>query len=140
MTFDELFIRTKIKMLKGYVKELADFLRYTDEEIFKSSEKIHIGEREFQLAVDAMLDINQHIIEERNLKVFEDLRGTFITLGKNSILPENFASRVADIVGVRNRIVHGYESLDKKLFMINLRKNYSDFEQYIKFIVEFLEK
>ena len=72
------------------------------------------------------------IIKEKDLKEAEDFQGTFYTLADNNILPKNFALKIAPVVGVRNRIVHGYESLEKSLFMSNLRKNYSDFEKYIE--------
>jgi len=55
-------------------------------------------------------------------------------------LPEKFAFKIAPVVAVRNRIVHGYESLDQALFIKNLRNNYSDFEKYIKLIEKYLEK
>ena len=47
MTFEELFVRTKIKSLKGYIKEIKDFLKDSDAEIFEGLGKIHIGERVF---------------------------------------------------------------------------------------------
>lgn len=139
MTFDELFIRTKMKALKGYIKEIKGFLEYSDAEIFEDSGRIHIGERVFQLAVDAVIDINQHIMKELELKGAEDPQGAFYILGEKKILPKKFAFKIAPIVAVRNRIVHGYESLDQSLFTKNLRANYSDFEKYINHIGKFLE-
>jgi uncharacterized protein YutE (UPF0331/DUF86 family) len=140
MTFNELFINKKVKDLEGYIKEIKDFLKFSDEEILNDSGKIHIAERLVQLIVDTMLDINQHIIKEQNLKAAEDFQNTFYVLAKSGILPEDFANKVAPVVAVRNRIVHGYESLDKKLFIKNLRKNYSNFDNYVKIIKIYLEK
>lgn len=140
MTFDELFIRTKMKALKGYIEEIKNFLKYSDVEIFDKSGIIHIGERVFQLAVDAIIDINQHIMKDLELKGAEDPQAAFYILGENKILPKKFAFKIAPVVAVRNRIVHGYESLNKELFIKNLRNHYSDFEKYLKFIQEFLDK
>ncbi len=140
MTFDGLFIKKKINEIEKYIKEIKDFLQFSDKEIFADSGKMHIAERLLQLVVDAILDINQHIIRELNLEIIEDFQGTFHILAKNNILPENFAEKIAPVVAVRNRIVHGYESLDKKLLITNLRKNYSDFENYVRFVEEYLEK
>ncbi|NQS99985.1 MAG: DUF86 domain-containing protein, partial [Candidatus Omnitrophica bacterium] len=56
------------------------------------------------------------------------------------ILPEDFATKIAPVVAVRNRIVHGYETLDKKLFIKNLRKNHSDFSKYTKLIEKYLDR
>jgi len=140
MTFNQAFLKKKGKEIEGYIKEIEDFLKISDEDILKSSGNMHIAERLVQLVVDASLDINQHIIKEENLKETEDFQSTFYTLSEGDVLPEDFAKKIAPVVAVRNRIVHGYESLDKKLFINNLRKNYIDFRKYIEFIKKYLEE
>ncbi|MDD2732083.1 MAG: DUF86 domain-containing protein [Candidatus Pacebacteria bacterium] len=140
MTFKKAFIYQKIEEISGYLIEIKDFLKYSDAEILADSGRVHIAERLLQLIVDTMIDINQHFIRELNLKISEDFQGTFYLLGKEKILPNNFAIKIAPVVGLRNRIVHRYDTLDKKLFIKTLRKNYSDFEEYIKLINNYLEK
>jgi len=139
MTFNELFINKKIDNIRGYIEEIEDFLEFSDGDILKDSGKMHIAERLLQLVVDAILDINQHIINERNLEPAEDFQSTFHILAQGGVLPKDFASKVSPVVAVRNRIVHGYESLDKELFIKNLRKNYSDFVQYVEIIKTYLK-
>jgi len=87
-----------------------------------------------------MIDINQHFIRELDFKISEDFQGTFYILGKKGILPNGFAKKIAPVVGLRNRIVHRYDTLNKELFIKTFRKNYSDFEKYIKLINQYLEK
>ena len=87
-----------------------------------------------------MIDVNQHIIHELNLKISEDLQGTFLILGENNVLPKDFAQKIAPVTGVRNILVHQYEKLDKEMFIRNLRKHFSDFEKYQQYIVEYLKK
>jgi len=140
MTFDQLFVAKKIKDIDGYAQEVKkDVLGFSDKEILGDSGRIHIAERLVQLIVDAMIDINQHIIKEKNLDVIDDFQGTFKVLADNNILPEEFALKIAPVVGIRNRIVHGYEKLDKNLFITNLRKNYSDFGKYASYISEHIK-
>ena len=141
MTYDELFIRVKMKALNGYRKEIENFLKMSDDEILNDEiGKIHIGERVFQLAVDAVIDINQHIMRELDLKGAEDPQGAFYILGDEKIIPGEFAFNMAPVVSVRNRLVHGYDTFDKSLFLRNLRKGYPHFEEYLKLINEFLDK
>ena len=137
MTFEQLFVNKKIKDIESYIIETKNFLRFSDEEILEDSGKMHIAERLLQLIVDAMLDINQHVIKEQGLEMAEDFQNTFYILSGNHILPEDFAAKIAPVVAVRNRMVHGYESLDKKLFIKNLRKNYSDFGKYVNLIKKY---
>jgi len=130
----------KLNKIEEYLEELEEFLKFTDKEIFDDSMKMHIGERLFQLIIDEILDINQHFIGELDLKLTEDFQGTFDALADNKIISKEFSNKISGVVNLRNIIVHDYEKFDKKLFLKDLRKNYSDFKKYIKFIVKFLEK
>ena len=134
MTFQKSFIVKKLEELFGYLKEIDDFFALPDEEIIKDSGKLHIAERLLQLAVDTMIDVNQHFIRELNLEISEDFQGTFITLGENKILPLDFAKKIAPVVGLRNRVVHRYETLDKQHFIATFRKNRDDIKEYVKFV------
>ena len=51
-----------------------------------------------------------------------------------------FAEKIAPVVGLRNRIVHRYEKVDNKRFIRDFKNNKGDFEKYIKFIDDYLEK
>lgn len=93
-----------------------------------------------QLAVDTMIDINQHCIKELGLKVSDDFQGTFLVLAENKILPKRFAEAIAPVVGLRNRIVHRYATINKKLFLTSFRKNCRDFGAYMKYVYAYLER
>jgi len=140
MTFDELFVYKKLTKIEEYLKELEEFLKFSDKEILGDSMKIHIGERLFQLIIDEIIDINQHFIGELDLKLTEDFQGTFDTLADNKIISKDFANKISGVINLRNIIVHGYESLDKKLFLTDLKKDRNDFNEYIKFIKKYIDK
>ena len=140
MTFEKSFVLQKINEISEYLPEIKNLLVFSNEEILKDSYKVHTAERLLQLAVDAMIDINQHFIKELDLKISEDLQGTFYVLGENGVLPKEFSNKIAPVVGIRNRIVHRYEELDKELFIRTFRKDFSDFEEYLKLINQYLEK
>lgn len=139
MTFQEIFVFKKMEEINGYLKETEELLRFSDQEILADSGRLHIAERLLQLIVDAMVDINQHFIRELNLTLAEDFQSTFYALGENNILPADFTQRIAPVVGLRNRIVHRYEELDKALFITLFRKNYTDFKFYLKYINNYLK-
>ncbi|OGM96260.1 MAG: hypothetical protein A3B86_03915 [Candidatus Yanofskybacteria bacterium RIFCSPHIGHO2_02_FULL_38_22b] len=138
MTFNEAFIWEKLTEITKYQEELKQHLKFSDQEILGDTGKMHIAERIFQLIVDLMLDINSHFIKELNLEIADDFQGTFYILGKHNVLDADFAQKVAPIVGIRNRIVHGYEKLDKERFVNELRQNYRDFDRYIESVRNYL--
>ena len=69
-------------------------------------------ERVLQEAIEAALDINAHVIAERGLDVPDDYFGGFIKLGELGILPEDLARTLAPSAGLRNRLVHEYDTID----------------------------
>lgn len=136
MTFEQAFVVKKLTELKGYIDELQDFLHASDDEILCDSGKIHIAERLLQLIVDTMIDVNQHYIKELRLPVAEDYQSTFRVLGSHNILPNDFAEKLAPVVGLRNIVVHRYEQIDKARFIQLLRKNSDDFLRYCDEIIK----
>jgi len=138
MTLNQGLIVSKLELIEQYRTQLANFLKSSDREILDLPEKRLSIERTFQLLVDAMVDINQHLISELQLPHANDLQSTFYPLGEKGILSSDFAQKLAPIVGVRNRLVHQYEDTDEKLFLKNLRDNFSNFETYQGFIVKYL--
>lgn len=138
MTLSQTLVLKKLELIHEHEGQLQRFLESPDADILSSPEKYLSIERAFQLLVDAMIDINQHIVREGNLGSPDDLQSTFYPLGENGILPRDFATHLAPIVGVRNRLVHQYEEVDKNLFLKNLRKNFSQFGEYQEHIKKFL--
>ncbi|NCF74930.1 MAG: DUF86 domain-containing protein [Xanthomonadaceae bacterium] len=139
MTFEKTFVKQKLDRIIDYLAETEDLFKLSDKEIKKDFTKFHTAERLLQLIVDEIIDINQHFIKELDLKTPEDFQSTFYILGENKILPLEFAQKIAPVVGMRNRIVHRYEKLDKNLFIEKFRKNISDFKTYLKIINDFTE-
>lgn len=140
MIFKKAFVLQKLEEISSYIAETKKLFSFSDKEIVSDLFKLHSAERLLQLVVDSMIDVNQHFIKELELKVSEDFQGTFYILGENKILPSAFAKKIAPVVGLRNRIVHRYEALDKNLFLKAFRKNYPDFTKYLRFIHQYLEK
>ncbi|MCX6789660.1 MAG: DUF86 domain-containing protein [Candidatus Gribaldobacteria bacterium] len=140
MTFQKSVVSEKLDRTSGYLDEVENLFRFSAKEILADSEKLHIAERLFQLIVDEIIDINQHFIKELHFDLSNDLEGTFHILGENNILPQDFVLRISPVVGLRNRLVHRYEKLDPKTFIESFQKEYTDFEEYIKFIINYLEK
>ncbi|MFH1233066.1 MAG: HepT-like ribonuclease domain-containing protein [Patescibacteria group bacterium] len=140
MSISQIFISNKIGEIIQYTAEIEDLLKFSDEEILGDSGKMHIAERLTQLIADTMIDINNHLIKELKLEPVEDIQSTFYTLSDGKVLPREFSERLAPIIGLRNRIVHRYDKLDKDLFIKTLRKECSDFKKYNEIIEKFLKK
>lgn len=140
MTFQKEIVSEKLNRIDSYLSEVKPSLQIPAKDILNNTEKLRFLERNFQLIVDEIIDINQYFIKELGLDISNDLEGTFQVLSDNKILPEDFALKVAPVVGLRNRLVHRYEKVEPRIFIESFQKDCSDFENYIRIIINYSEK
>lgn len=140
MTISQIFITEKIRLLKEYIQKSKDiFALVSDDKIILGSDNVYVLERMFQLAVEVIIDINNYLIKELDIEPAEDIEGTFKTLARKDILPMDFAIKISPTVGLRNKLVHVYEKVDRASFVSNFRKNINDFDEYIFYVLKFLK-
>ena len=137
---DREVIKNKIRDILVYLKEIEPDLKLSAKEILGDYHKLRTMERNFQLIVDAIVDINTHIITRGNLPSPDDYQSTFAILAEGKILPVAFALKIKPVVGLRNQIVHQYGKIDRVKFISDLKKGIKDFKDYIRFIKKYLER
>ena len=133
---DKNLIAKKIALMQEYISELEPIVSHEEHAITSDILKLHTAERLFQLLVDVMVDINTHIIREQVLPPPDDLQSTFIALGDANIVPKAFAIKIAPIVGLRNAVVHRYETVSSERFVHELKVNFNDFKEYSVIMVD----
>lgn len=138
---DKNLIKSKIKHIEEYISEIENILQLDTKIIISNIEKLRTLERNFQLIVDTMLDINMHLISELKLTVPDDFQSTFEIISlEGKVLQEDFAFKIAPVVGLRNKLVHRYEKVEKKFFIEQVKKDYKDFLEYLRLINQYLKK
>ena len=136
---DKQYIEKKLENIKIYSQELEQVFVASETEIKRDFLKYRTLERLLQLLVDEMIDVNNHFIKRLDLKMPDDFQSTFLILANNNILPEDFADRLAPVVGLRNRLVHRYEEVNLNVFLEALKSQKDDFRNYVKHIEDFLQ-
>jgi len=136
---DKAFLSVKLDLIKKYAGDLEKVLQIPIGEIKKNFIAVYAVERIFQLIVDEIIDINNHIILRSKLEVPDDFQSTFLILAQNNVISEAFAKRMAPVVGLRNILVHRYEKIDKDLFLSSVAKERNDFREYIKEMGQYIE-
>jgi len=134
------FVTEKLDLVKMYYQEMQKILDVSLEEVKKDFIRFYALERVFQLIVDEVIDINNHIIRSQDFGAPDNFQSTFTILAENEVLPEEFAEKIAPVVGLRNRLVHRYEKIDKKLFLEMAIKEKEYFKEYVKFIKSYLRE
>lgn len=133
-------VQNKINKIEGYIKEADPILKFSANEILSDYTKLRTLERDFQLIVDTVIDINTHIISSENLRAPEDATETFHILGEAKILPMEFVEKFSPVAGMRNIVVHDYEKVDVEKMINDIKKDIGQFGEYAVYIDNFLQK
>lgn len=132
-------IQERLKLLNEYVNDLLE-LQSVDFETYEENKLIHrTVERTLHLAVEACLDIGQHIIAREGFRTPEDNKDVFIVLSEEGIiLPESLLDLI-NMARFRNLIVHDYARIDNRIVFSILRRHLSDFDAFAQAIVSYLD-
>lgn len=95
-------------------------------------------ERNFQLSIESAIDIGEIIISREGFERPEMYRSVFLILGKNGIIPTNFAEEFAQAAGFRYILVHMYEDIDIDILHMFLSEKLDDFDEFARYIAEYL--
>jgi uncharacterized protein YutE (UPF0331/DUF86 family) len=133
-------IQNKINKIEGYLKELEPILKLESNDILGNYTNLRTLERDFQLIVDTVIEINTHLISTENLRAPEDTTETFYILGEAKILPMDFVKKFSPVAGLRNIVVHDYEKIDMEKLINDIKSDISQFGEYALYIDNFIEK
>lgn len=131
-------LQSKINRIRKNLNELKPFGKLSYKEYRKNPHNGTIAERLLQVSIEAMLDIGSHIIAEEGMGDPLEYRDVFTILAQAKILPPTKKEDFLNMAGLRNRIVHLYETLDHKLIHRFLKNNLGDFEIFIKAVMQYL--
>jgi len=135
-------IREKLKIIERERSLLEDFRGMSFEE-FSTDEKIHEyygALHHLQVALQAVLDVCQHIAAQKLLGPYKENKEVFALLSRKGILSEDVAKTFEAAVGVRNILVHQYEEVDPHKVYEVIQNNLSDFDRFVGEIGKYLEE
>lgn len=135
---DKQSILSKIARIRRNLRELRKLSKLPYKKYVKDIHNTVTAERFLQMVIEWMLDIGSHIIAEEGLGEPLEYRNVFAILIQAKILPKNMEQSLMKMVGLRNRIVHMYESIDHKRIHKFLQKGLSDFDVFIKAVTRYL--
>jgi uncharacterized protein YutE (UPF0331/DUF86 family) len=107
----------RLAMLDGYLEQLGPY-RGIDVEAYRQDWRTQrIVERTLHLAIETCMDLADHIVADRRLRVPETGAESFEILAEADLLPRELGASLASMVGFRNILVHDYTRLDPAIVM-----------------------
>lgn len=139
MAVELMIIQKRLQKLEEYIKILREYQAVPLEK-FKQDIQIHSTvERHFELAIECILDVGNHIIAAQSLRSPEDYRDIITVLGEENIIPQDFAKPFAPVANFRNILAHEYITLDLDIVYQHLQTDLNDFVKFAKYISEYLQ-
>ena len=136
---DRYVVQARVAKIREYVALLRTIRRQGDERRFIKDPLIYgNAERYLQLAIQAVLDISNHIVADMKLNLPADSKELFDLLATHKVLPPALAKRLVLMAGFRNVLVHEYLEIDRRRVYRALRDDVGDFEKFTKAISRLL--
>ena len=135
---DKEVVLNRIKHLEdniNYLEKINDF----DQKTFSSNQDIYYRfERVLHLAVEAVLDLGNHLIADQNLETPDSNRHIFRILFENEIITNELKESLVKMAGFRNILVHDYLDLDRELEYEIIKNNIDDIKEFMRVVLDFL--
>ena len=91
-------------------------------------------------AIEACIDTGNHIIASEGYRAPQDYRDVFTVLEENRVVIDLLATKLRQMAGLRNRLVHLYWEIDDELIYQYIQANLNDFDEYNQAVLSFLRR
>lgn len=118
---DRDLVLRRLASLDTYLDQLAPY-RSLDVDGYRGDWKTQrIVERTLHLAIETCMDVADHIVADRRLRVPDTGAESFEILVEAGVLPAPLGTALASMVGFRNILVHDYTRIDPAIVVRVLR-------------------
>ncbi len=131
----ELVLR-KAAALEQYLFELKPFRDVQPGEYSQDWKTQRIVERSLHLAIEACLDLADHLIADRRLRVPSTQAETFEVLRDGGLVEASHAASLMQMARFRNILVHDYARIEPDQILRILREHVGDLEAFRVMVLE----
>lgn len=137
---DQKRVLSKLDQLEGYLDEL-DKIKPASLELYeKSIDKKRGCERLLQLSIEIVIDICNILVSELRLGLPSDEEDSFSKLEKKKLISKGMKTKLVNMKGLRNILVHRYGEVENELIYENIFENLGDFDEFRDEILNLLKK
>ena len=136
----EQLVLEMLSALREYVNKLKPLQNISLDEIASDYVSYWAVLHGLQLAIQCTIDIGSHLLSGSGTERPADYKNVNLGLGRQGIIPSDFAQRFQGIAGFRNILVHQYLQVDVEIVYEQLKQGLEDFEQFMVFVHKYLQK
>jgi len=131
-------IRKRMNRLDGYLTVLKKSQKYSFEEFNADPERYGSAERFLHLAIEALIDMGNHVIAESELGVVNWYSDIPKIMAEKEFISSALEEKWIRMIGFRNTLVHEYIDIDRKIVYDVLQNNIQDLEDLKRVFAQFL--
>jgi uncharacterized protein YutE (UPF0331/DUF86 family) len=127
-----------VSELRKSLHRLESLSRLKKEELISDPDKIASAKYHFIVAIEACIDMGNHIISQNSFRVPEDYADTFRVMAEEGALDKELLEDLVAMAKFRNRLVHLYWDVDNDQLHAILLSRLSDFGMVLTSISRYL--
>ncbi|WP_322802029.1 type VII toxin-antitoxin system HepT family RNase toxin [Thermoflexus sp.] len=131
-------LQRRLRKLDEYLEILRRLRRYHFEEFIQDPERYGSAERFLQLAIEALLDMGNHVIADLGLGEVRWYSDIPAILAERAGLEPELKEKWIRMIGFRNILVHEYMEVDRRIVYEILQTGLEDLERLRRFFAAFL--
>ena len=135
---DQRLIGRKLAQLDTYLQQMGDFSTLSLNRYRKDWKTQRIVERTLHILIEVCIDIANHIIADRQMRLPTGYADTFKVLLEEKVIGKKLSETLEKMAKFRNVVVHQYENIDPAIVVSILHRNLGYFEKYKKAIIKYL--
>ncbi len=128
---DQQLVRGKLVHMARFLAELEQFIDVTESEFIADVKTYRAAERQTELLVECAAEINTEVARAVANIPATDYYSSFFSLSSAGWLSRETAMRLAEIAGLRNRLVHQYEEIQLPRLYRVLKASLPDWREYL---------
>lgn len=98
------------------------------------------AERDFQVAIQAAIDIGAILLSAQAVTVPNSYKALLLALGDMGVLPSDFAQKIAPMAQFRNVLVHLYLEVDVRKVYQYIQYNLEDIELFVQYVGTYIHQ
>ncbi len=132
-------IEGKFDIIERNLKFLAEFRDKGVDEFVSSFRDMQAVKYSLLEAIEACIDIANHIIAVKGYRRGEEYSEMFTILGEENLIDEGLALGLADMASFRNLLVHRYGEIDNSRVLEIIKSDLGDIREFERCVERFLK-
>ena len=138
LNFDQNVLIRIVGELRKSLQRLSALAGIPEDQFVTDADKVASAKYHFIVAIEASIDLCNHLISRNRFRVPEDYGDTFRVMAEVGALSPEFAEVLLSMGKFRNRLVHIYWEVDNRQVLQLLCNRLQDFRRFLKEMAQYL--